>query len=144
MSADGPTKKPTKKKTAKKTVKKAAKKAVKKAAKRASAKAVAKKATTKKAPTKKAPGRAAAKKPRAKASARTRRTEKTEKTERRTYASTLKIQQVRSAIGSPRPQRLVLGTLGLRRIRHVVEREDSPAVRGAVAKIPHLVRVIED
>jgi large subunit ribosomal protein L30 len=38
----------------------------------------------------------------------------------------------------------VLRTLGLRRIRHTVEREDSPAVRGAIRKISHLVTVIED
>jgi len=58
--------------------------------------------------------------------------------------NTLKIEQYRSPIGSPRTQREVLRSLGLRRIRHVVEREDSPAVRGMVAKIPHLVRILED
>jgi len=56
----------------------------------------------------------------------------------------LRIEQVRSVIGSNPKQREVLRTLGLRRIRSVVEREDSPAVRGAVAKIPHLVRILED
>ena len=57
---------------------------------------------------------------------------------------TIKIEQVRSPIGYPRKHREVLRTLGLRRIRHVVERQDSPAVRGAVAKIPHLVRIVEE
>lgn len=57
---------------------------------------------------------------------------------------TIRIQQVRSAIGRPRPQRDVLRSLGLRRIRHVVEREDTQAVRGMVRKIPHLVQVLED
>jgi large subunit ribosomal protein L30 len=57
---------------------------------------------------------------------------------------TLRVRQVRSAIGRPRPQRAVLGSLGLRRIRHEVEREDTPAVRGMVAKIPHLVEVVEE
>jgi large subunit ribosomal protein L30 len=56
----------------------------------------------------------------------------------------LRIQQVRSTIGSTPGQREVLRTLGLGRIREVVEREDSPAVRGAVAKIPHLVQILED
>jgi len=56
----------------------------------------------------------------------------------------LKIQQVRSPIGFPRNQREVLKTLGLRKIRQVVERQDTPAVRGAVAKIPHLVAIVED
>ncbi|MDE2689270.1 MAG: 50S ribosomal protein L30 [Acidobacteriota bacterium] len=57
---------------------------------------------------------------------------------------TIRIQQVRSAIGRPKPQREVLRSLGLRRIRHVVEREDTQAVRGMVRKIPHLVQVLED
>ena len=51
---------------------------------------------------------------------------------------------MRSGIGFPRTQREVLKSLGLRRIRHTVEREDSPAVRGMVAKIPHLVQIVED
>jgi len=57
---------------------------------------------------------------------------------------TIRIQQVRSGIGRPKPQREVLRSLGLRRIRHVVEREDTQAVRGMVKKIPHLVRVLAD
>jgi large subunit ribosomal protein L30 len=55
----------------------------------------------------------------------------------------LRIRQVRSIIGSNPRQREVLRTLGLRRIRAVVEREDTAAVRGAVAKIPHLVEIVE-
>ena len=55
----------------------------------------------------------------------------------------LKIRQTRSYIGRPRTQRRVLESLGLRRIRQIVEREDSPAVRGMVAKIPHLVEIVE-
>ena len=57
---------------------------------------------------------------------------------------TIKIEQIKSPIGYPRGQREVLRSLGLRRIRHVVERQDLPAVRGAVAKIPHLARIIEE
>lgn len=56
----------------------------------------------------------------------------------------IKIEQVKSPIGYPRKQREVLRGLGLRRIRHVVEREDSPAVRGMVTKIAHLVRIVEE
>ena len=52
------------------------------------------------------------------------------------------IRQVRSAIGRPRNQRQVLDSLGLRRIRHEVVRQDTAAVRGMVAKIPHLVEVV--
>lgn len=57
---------------------------------------------------------------------------------------TIKIRQVRSLIGTRRHHREVLKSLGLRRIRHVVERQDTPAVRGMVAKIPYLVEILED
>jgi large subunit ribosomal protein L30 len=53
------------------------------------------------------------------------------------------IRQVRSQIGTNQRHREVLRGLGLRGISHTVERQDSPAVRGMVAKIPHLVRVEE-
>ena len=59
-------------------------------------------------------------------------------------AKTIKIRQVRSPIGYNKKQREVLRGLGLRRIRHVVEREDSPAVRGMVHRIKHLVEVVEE
>ncbi len=57
---------------------------------------------------------------------------------------TLKVRQVRSAIGRPRKQREVLRSLGLRRIRHEVVRLDTDAIRGMVAKIPHLVEIVEE
>lgn len=58
--------------------------------------------------------------------------------------TTLRIEQYRSPIGYNKRQREVLRGLGLRRIRHVVEQPDNPAIRGMVAKIPHLVRIVED
>jgi large subunit ribosomal protein L30 len=69
--------------------------------------------------------------------------ESPEKSETKAGA-TIRIEQIRSPICTPPAHRDALRSLGLRRIRHVVEREDSPAVRGLVHKIPHLVRVIED
>jgi large subunit ribosomal protein L30 len=57
---------------------------------------------------------------------------------------TIKVKQIRSVIGRPRKQREVLRGLGLRRIRHVVERQDTEAVRGMVLKIPHLVEIVEE
>ncbi|HVT59639.1 MAG TPA: 50S ribosomal protein L30 [Thermoanaerobaculia bacterium] len=57
---------------------------------------------------------------------------------------TIRIRQVRSAIGTRRPHREVLRTLGLRRIRHEVVRPDTPAVRGAIAKIEYLLEVAEE
>ena len=53
----------------------------------------------------------------------------------------LKITQVRSAIGFDRKQALALQGLGLRRIRHTVEVVDTPATRGLILKIRHLVTV---
>jgi len=56
----------------------------------------------------------------------------------------LRIRQFRSSIGTVRTHREVLRTLGLRRIRHEVLREDTPAVRGAVKKIGYLVEIVEE
>ena len=53
----------------------------------------------------------------------------------------LRITQVRSAIGARWNQRESLRTLGLRRIRHSVVREDSPQTRGLIAVVRHLVKV---
>lgn len=57
---------------------------------------------------------------------------------------TLRVRQIRSLAGRPRNQREVVRSLGLRRIRHEVERIDSPAVRGMVNKVPHLVEIVEE
>ena len=57
---------------------------------------------------------------------------------------TLRIQWVRSGIGFDRHQREVVRSLGLRRLHQVVERPDTPQIRGMVAMIPHLVRVVSD
>ena len=58
-------------------------------------------------------------------------------------AGMITVRQVRSAIGTNPRHREVLRGLGLRGISHRVERQDSSAVRGMIAKIPHLVRVEE-
>jgi len=55
----------------------------------------------------------------------------------------LRIELYRSPIGSPEKLRRVVRGLGLRKINQVVERPDTPAIRGMVAKVPHLVRVRE-
>ena len=57
--------------------------------------------------------------------------------------SQLKITQVRSTIGARWKQRESLRTLGLRRIRHSVVRDDSPQTRGLIAVVSHLVEVEE-
>ena len=53
----------------------------------------------------------------------------------------LKITQVRSGIGGTRRQRETLQSLGLRKIRQSVVREDNPSVRGMIATVAHLVTV---
>jgi large subunit ribosomal protein L30 len=55
----------------------------------------------------------------------------------------LKITQRRSSNGSDASQRDTLRSLGLRRINHSVEREDSPQLRGMVYKVRHLVELDE-
>jgi large subunit ribosomal protein L30 len=55
----------------------------------------------------------------------------------------LKVTQVRSTIGSKENQRATLRTLGLRKIRQSVVREDSPSVRGMINTVRHLVTVEE-
>ncbi|MDD9828689.1 MAG: 50S ribosomal protein L30 [Deltaproteobacteria bacterium] len=53
----------------------------------------------------------------------------------------LRVTQVRSAIGYNRRQRVILRGLGIRRMHHTVELEDTPSVRGMIRKIPHLLKV---
>jgi large subunit ribosomal protein L30 len=56
---------------------------------------------------------------------------------------TLKITQVRSAIGCPKDQKATVRALGLKRMHDTVTQADTPAVRGMVFKVKHLVRVDE-
>ena len=53
------------------------------------------------------------------------------------------ITQIKSEIGTPERQRKSIRGLGLRKIGHTVVREDTPAIRGRVWKIRHLVKVEE-
>jgi large subunit ribosomal protein L30 len=55
----------------------------------------------------------------------------------------IRIKWVRSGIGFPYRQKDVVRSLGLRRLNHVVECEDTPQIRGLVAKAPHLVEIVE-
>ena len=49
----------------------------------------------------------------------------------------------KSGIGFPRDQRRTIASLGLRRLNHTVEQEDTPSIRGMVRKVSHLVEVAE-
>ena len=58
-------------------------------------------------------------------------------------ASKLKIQYYRSAIGFTEKQKLIVKGLGFTRLNAVREVVDTPSIRGMVAKVPHLVRIVE-
>lgn len=57
--------------------------------------------------------------------------------------ATIKIKQVKSRINSPKDQKQTLDALGLRKLNRVVEHPDNPAIRGMVAKVHHLVSIVE-
>ena len=55
----------------------------------------------------------------------------------------IRIKLVRSPISRPMKQKKMVRALGLRKINQVVERPDTPAFRGVVAKIPHLLALVD-
>ncbi len=57
-------------------------------------------------------------------------------------ASKLKIQYYRSAIGFTEKQKLIVKGLGFNKLNTVREVVDTAAIRGMVAKVPHLVRIV--
>jgi len=57
--------------------------------------------------------------------------------------ATLRLKWVRSAIASPQKHKKVVKGLGFTRLNQVIEREDTPSIRGMVAKVPHLVKVVK-
>jgi len=57
--------------------------------------------------------------------------------------SMLKVTQVKSAIGSKPKARGTLRALGLRRIGHTNILPDRPEIRGMIARVPHLITVVE-
>ncbi len=56
---------------------------------------------------------------------------------------TVHIKWVRSGIGFPRKQKVRVKSLGLGRLNQIVERPDTPQIRGLVESIPHLVEIVE-
>ncbi|HKD45002.1 MAG TPA: 50S ribosomal protein L30 [Candidatus Angelobacter sp.] len=55
----------------------------------------------------------------------------------------IKLQYVRSKISTPVKQKAVVRGLGFTRLYQVIEREDTPSIRGMIAKVPHLVQVVD-
>ncbi|WP_435201590.1 50S ribosomal protein L30 [Qipengyuania sp. 902] len=56
---------------------------------------------------------------------------------------TITLKQVGSPLRRPEVQRRILIGLGLNKMHKTVTRQDTPEVRGAIAKIPHLVEIVE-
>jgi large subunit ribosomal protein L30 len=55
----------------------------------------------------------------------------------------IRLQYYRSKISTPVKHKLVIKGLGFTRLHQVVEREDTPSIRGMVKAVPHLVRIVE-
>ena len=71
------------------------------------------------------------------------RTRKKVETKTAKKGATIQIKWVRSAIQAPVKHKLVVKGLGFTRLNQVITREDSPSIRGMVAKIPHLVEIVQ-
>ena len=58
-------------------------------------------------------------------------------------AAKVRIQYYRSSISTPSKHKQIVKSLGLTKLNQIVERTDSPATRGFVAKVPHLLRIVD-
>ena len=58
-------------------------------------------------------------------------------------AGKIRIQYYRSFIATPKTHKQMVRSLGLTKLNQIVERPDNASMRGAVAKIPHLLRIVE-
>ena len=54
----------------------------------------------------------------------------------------IKIKLVKSPICTPEKHKVIVRSLGLRRMNQIVERPDTPSFRGMVAKVPHLLAIV--
>jgi large subunit ribosomal protein L30 len=60
-----------------------------------------------------------------------------------TSGGKIRIQYYRSFIAAPKTHKQIVRSLGLTKLNQVVERPDNASMRGVVAKVPHLIRIIE-
>ena len=58
-------------------------------------------------------------------------------------SGTIRIQYYRSFIAFPKTQKLIVRSIGLTKMNQIVERPDTKSMRGVVAKVPHLLRIVE-
>lgn len=68
---------------------------------------------------------------------------KVSKKSKATKKGGLKLKLVRSVIGTTRYQREVVRGLGLKRLQQTIERSDTPEIRGMLAKVAHLVEILQ-
>lgn len=55
----------------------------------------------------------------------------------------IKIQWYRSTIATPEKHKVIVRSLGFTKLNQIVERPDNDSTRGSVAKVPHLLRIVE-
>ncbi len=55
----------------------------------------------------------------------------------------IRIQYYRSFIACPKTHKEIVRSIGLRKLNQIVERPDDASMRGVVAKVPHLLRIVE-
>ena len=65
------------------------------------------------------------------------------KTKSEAAGKTVRIEWYRSAICTPETHKTIVRSLGLTKLNQVVERPDTPSIRGMVEKVPHLLRIIK-
>jgi large subunit ribosomal protein L30 len=58
-------------------------------------------------------------------------------------AGKIQIQYYRSFIASPKKHKDIVRSLGITKLNQIVERPDNDSMRGTVAKVPHLLRIVE-
>ena len=56
---------------------------------------------------------------------------------------TIRIQYYRSFIATPRTHKTIVRSIGLTKLNQIVERPDTASMRGVVAKVPHLLRLVD-
>jgi len=57
--------------------------------------------------------------------------------------ATIKIKQVKSAINRPKDQKRTIEALGFRKLNQIVEKEATPQIMGMIAKVSHMLEIIE-
>jgi large subunit ribosomal protein L30 len=66
-----------------------------------------------------------------------------QETKETTSGGKIKIQYYKSMIGYSKKQKAIIKSLGITKMNQTITRPDNPSMRGIVAKIPHLLRIVE-